>query len=392
MTTHCDTQGLDEYCITDVQRELLTTIRAEKTVRAAAEKLGIAERNAYQTLRRIRVNAAKSGWAPAHDMTKTVPEGFGISGVSTLYDKDGEITAQWVKTKRDAEQKLEAVKLFVSELTASITPRKRTKVPKVAQKDLLVGYPIGDHHFGLYAYAAETGGDYDLKIAKQALAAAVDYLVDAAPPAECALLANLGDYLHIDNRSNKTPGSGHILDVDTRYSKVIQVASFGLAHAVNRLLEKHKRIRIVNVPGNHDQDSASWLALVMQAWFKNEPRVEVDMSPAIFLFHQFGANMICMTHGHTIKLPDLPQIMASLQPGMWGDTKYRVGWTGHFHHSQTVIGKENRGAICEQFGVLAPSDSFNASLGYQSQREMHALTFKKSGGILCRATYNADLS
>ena len=384
-------EALLPYCSTARQREVIEAVIKHGAQRKAADALGCSKTTVQDHIRAVRKKAASQGIAPEHDMTKSVPDGFNVKGVSTLYDEDGNVRAQWVKSQADIEKQQELQQLFVDTLCSHVTPRKRTKSPKISTKDLLVGYPIGDHHFGMYAYAAETGGDYDLKIAKQELASAVDYLVDAAPAGENAILANLGDYLHIDNRTNKTPASGHILDVDTRYSKVIKVAAFGLAHAVDRLLEKHKRVRIVNVPGNHDLDSANWLSLVMQAWFKNEPRVEVDMSPAIFLFHQFGANMICMTHGHTVKLPDLPQIMASLQPVMWGDTKYRVAWTGHFHHSQTVIGKENRGAIAEQFGVLAPSDAYNASLGYQSQREMHAITFKKSGGVLCRTTYNADL-
>ena len=185
--------------------------------------------------------------------------------------------------------------------------------------------------------------------------------------------------------------SGNALDVDTRYHRVIKVAAYGLAHSIDRLLEKHKREKIVNVAGNHDQDSASWLSLFMQAWFRNEPRVEVEMSPAQILFHQFGQNMICMTHGHTVKLQDLPQIMASLQPEMWGNSKYRVAWTGHMHHSQTMVGTENRGAIAERFGVLCPKDSYSASRAYVAQREMHAITFKRSGGQVCRSTYNVEL-
>lgn len=392
MKAPTDTTGLDEFCTTDDQRRTLEVVRSSRTMEEAADTLGITVRNVYAKIGRLRKIAARTGFSPAHNMTKTVPDGFHVKGVSTLYGADGDVKAQWVKSQADIEARQEAMRLFVEELSDSVKPRKRTALgKKVTAKELMVGYPIGDHHWGMYADADETGGDYDCKIAKQVLADAVDSLVEAAPASETALLANLGDYLHIDNRSNRTPTSGHLMDVDTRYSRVIRIASFGLAHSVERLLEKHRRVKIVNVPGNHDQDSASWLSLVMQAYFRNEPRVEVEMSPAMFLFHRFGANMICMTHGHTVKLAELPGVMASLQPQMWGETKCRVAWTGHVHHSQTVIGKENHGAIAESFGVLASNDAYNASRGYSARREMHAITFKRDGGIKFRATYNADM-
>lgn len=359
--------------------------------RAVAEALGCQQSSISAALRRVRYSAALQGFAPAHDMTKPAPEGFTVKGTSTLYGPDGELKAQWVKTNADDKARVEAMRDFVEELCANVKPRKPVAGPKRADVDLLVGYPIGDHHWGLYSHAAETGADYDLNIAKDQLASAVDYLVDRSPTSDRALLANLGDYFHIDNRSNKTPASGHVLDVDTRYSKVIRLASFGLAHAIERLLRKHKTVHVVNVPGNHDQDSASWLALVMEAWFRNEPRVTVETSPSPFLFYQFGMNMICMTHGHTIKLEEIPGTMAAHQPEMWGSTKYRVAWTGHVHHASRLSLKEYRAAKVETFGVLPPNDSYGISRGFLSQREMHAITFKKSGGELGRTTYNADL-
>lgn len=378
---------------TDIERQHIEAVIQYGGQREAARQLGVNNSNICRAIARVEKRAALRGFSPPHDMTHTVPEGFTVRGVSTLYGPEGEVRAQWVKSRADDEQRQEAMRLFVEELCATVKPRKRlVPEPKQAEKDLLVGYPLGDHHWGQYSHAAETGADYDLRIAKETFMDAVDYLVSRAPPAEEAILAGLGDAIHMDSRSNRTPASGHILDVDTRYSKVIRVAAHSTAHAIERLLERHKKVRVVMAPGNHDQDSASWLALVLDAWFRNEPRVTVDCSPAVFLFYQFGMNMICMTHGHTVKLEDIPAVMAAFQPEMWGATKYRVAWTGHVHHAQRLGLKEMRGAKVESFGVLPPNDAYSASRGYMSQREMHAITFKRSGGELSRTTYNVDFS
>lgn len=324
-------------------------------------------------------------------MTHTVPDPFAVKRVSTHRDGAGEILTQWVIAEPEREAMAQLQREFVRELCETVTPRKGlSKAPKHSNKDIMVGYPLGDHHFGMLSWAPETGSDYDSKIAKELLAASIDYLVDTAPPAEQALFCNLGDLLHMDNRTNRTPQSGHILDVDSRYARVIRIAAYGMAYAVERLLQKHQQVKLVNVAGNHDMDSASWVSLVLEAYFRHEPRVTVEVSPAKFLFHQFGKNMIGMTHGDTLKLPQLAGVMASYQPAMWGETTYRVAWTGHVHHSQTVNAKDISGAKCESFGVLPPLDAFAASRGYMAQREMHAITFKRAGGELGRSTFNAD--
>ena len=389
MTALSEIEQLLPYA-TEAQAARLRAVLEHGSQRAA-HRAGCDRKGIQRALKSVRRAAALKGWSPQHDMTKPVPDGFSVGRVSTNYNADGEVTQQWVIARPDDEQREQAMRVFVETLCENVTPRKPVPAPKHAESDLMVGYPVGDHHVGMYAHAAETGGDYDLKIATDVLNSAVGYLVDQSPPTEHALLAILGDFLHIDSRQNRTPMSGHQLDVDTRYSKVVGVASESLAYTTERLLRKHQHIEIKVVPGNHDPDGASWLALVLKAWFRNEPRVTVDTSPSVFLYHQFGLNMICMTHGHTVKLEEVPAVMAAQQPEMWGSTKYRVAWTGHVHHRQRLGLKEGRGAISESFGVLPPNDAYGASRGFVSQREMHAITFKRSGGELGRTTYNADL-
>lgn len=388
-----DYEWLRPFCYTDKQRHYLDALAKFPSVRAAADAVGIQERPMGAVIARLKKRAASAGVYPEKPLLKPLPEGQVLKGTSELIGPDGETKLLWVKSDREMESRQEAMRVFVEELADCVTPRQPIKPgPKKVKSDLMVGYVIGDHHFGMYAHGFETGGsDYDLKIAEELLAEAIDYLVHVSPPAETALICNLGDFLHGDDSSNRTKGHGHTLDVDTRYSKVIGVAARSLCRSIDRALEKHKKVHIVNCRGNHDDDSTHWLSLVLDAWFRNEPRVTVDMSPALFKFHQFGKCMICMTHGHTVKLADLPGVMAGLAPKMWGETAYRVGWTGHVHHAQANVGKENRGAKCFSFGVLPPNDAYNASLGYVSEREMHSITFHKMGAQLCQSTFNANL-
>ena len=93
--------------VTDRQAVLLDLLAEGITCTEAARRLGISERSARKLLRRTKELAAKRGYAPDHDMTKPVPDGFVVSGVSTYYNDEGKPTGQWVKSKLDAEDKLD---------------------------------------------------------------------------------------------------------------------------------------------------------------------------------------------------------------------------------------------------------------------------------------------
>ena len=49
----------------------------------------------------LKRRAAKMGYSPEHSMTHTVPPGFRTKGVSSLYNAEGVLTAQWVKSVED---------------------------------------------------------------------------------------------------------------------------------------------------------------------------------------------------------------------------------------------------------------------------------------------------
>jgi hypothetical protein len=358
--------------------ELLSAIRQHGSNRAAAKALGLNPRS----VERRRARLAQRGWSPEHDMTKTVPDGFTVKGVSTLYKDDGSIAAQWVKSTRDAEAQLELMRAFVNELSEDVKGlAKPIKCPARTLADSLSAYIIGDAHFGMYSWEKETGEDFDTSIASEDLRAAIDLLVAGSPASETGYLVDVGDYLHADNRSNMTPASGNLLDVDTRYQRVIRIAADAMRYCIGRMLDKHKFVKLFVMPGNHNPDSAGWMAMVMQAYYEKEKRVEVERSPSKFFYQRFGTTLIGITHGDKVKLADLPSIMACDRPKDWGETTYRMWWHGHFHHSKH---QEYRGCTVEGFNTLAASDAWHAASGYRSARQMQRIDIDREHGIYNR--------
>jgi hypothetical protein len=368
---------------TERQCQYIDAVNALGSMRKAAISLGIRGDVVTRSIQGLKVLAAKRGYSPDHDMVRPVPAPFVVKGVSTYYDEDGKVKGQWVKSSLDRAQAEQAVRDFVSHLAADIKGLSRAVAPpKYANSDIMAVYPMGDPHFGMYAWGEESGDDFDLATAERLAYASIDRLVSSAPPAETAMLLNLGDFFHADNSSNMTPTHGVHLDVDTRHAKVMQVGIRSMKHCIDRLLEKHKGVVVWNLPGNHDPHSSFALSLCLAAFFDNQDRVHIDLSPSMFKYHTFGKCLIGAHHGHGAKMEQLPGIMAHDRSEDWGLTKHRYWYCGHIHHR--TKDKEHPGVMVETFRTLAPKDSWHAGKGYRAGRDMQLIVLHREHGEIER--------
>lgn len=368
--------------------EYMEAVEKHRSQRAAAKALKVDGKTLRQALQRVRARAALKGYSPEHDMTRTVPDGFKVKGVSSLY-VDGKLSSQWVKSTVDDERREQIVREFVEELAAGVAGKAPIVTPpSVTNSDLLAVYPIGDHHHGMKADAEETGVNYDLKISASLLETAVDYLASITPPTEHALLINLGDFFHANDSTNETPGHGNKLDVDSRYGKVMHSGGLALVKCVLRLLEKHKTVTVWNMRGNHDPDAAFALALAMSFYFNAEPRVHVDMGPSLYKYMRFGKNLIGSHHGHGAKAAELPLLMANDKPQDWGETEHRVWHCGHIHHKTQ---KEYVGCTVETHRTLAGPDGWHHGKGYRSKRDMNAIIYHRQWGEVQRSRFDLGM-
>lgn len=346
-----------------------------------ATAMGTAPSVIRARLRELQRAASRRGWAPGSDMTKPVPEGFHVKGVSTFYGADGELRGQWVKTQVDQEHRLEALMRAVREqmepLRGAIDP---VPSPQIDSDDLLNVIPIGDPHLGLHAWAEESGENFDLKIAEQDLCDAITGLLERAPKARTCMVVSLGDLFHSDN-SEATTTRGTRVDVDSRWSKVLAVGVRTIRTCIDRALETHERVRFVPVCGNHDAHTSAMLGIAISLLYEREPRVEIDVSPSKFHYYRHGKVLFGMTHGDTAKKEQLGPIMAVDRREDWGQTEHRYWLTGHIHHESA---KEFPGVIVESFRTLAPKDAWHAASGYRSGRDIRLDTYHAEFGHVDR--------
>lgn len=365
---------------TPTQAAYLAAVNEHGSGGKAAAALGVVKSAVNDALARLKATAALKGYSPEHDLVHPTAPGQRLKGTSTLY-KDGKAVVQWVKTTADHDQAEQIMREFALGLAVEFKGLAPiTAAPATADDDLMCVYPMGDPHFGMHAWWEDAGEDFDLKIAEELTNGAIDRLIAAAPDAGTALLLNLGDMFHADNQRNVT-NSGHQLDVDGRWAKVQQVGLRSTIHCIRRLLEKHNKVVFRINRGNHDGHSSYALALMISCYFHDEPRVTVDLSPAVAWYYQFGKNLIGSTHGDTIRGPAMGAVMAADVPELWGATKYRTWLVGHVHHQDV---KEYPGCVVEYFRTLAARDAWHAGQGYRAGRDMRCIVLHKEFGEIER--------
>lgn len=367
------------------QKTQIDAIIKHKGFIAAAKELGIT-RQALDNSMNGLIRRAKSvyGYSPEHGMNHGVPDGYYVDGISTYHKEE----RQWVKAKADKEKQIELTKIIIQEMLASVDGL--SPIPKVIEStknDLMVVYPIGDPHVGMQSWAKESGDNFDLKIARQLTLGAIDRLVSVAPAASVGILLPLGDIFHANDQSNRTPAHHHQLDVDSRHVKVLGVGIEIFKHAILRLLAKHPKVVVRFLRGNHDPEAVWVLAYALNAWFSNNPKVTIDLSPADQWYYKFGKVLIGATHGDRAKGSKLMGVMATDRAEDWGSTKHRYWLCGHVHHSSI---EEFPGCTVETFRTLAAADAYSAGHGYRAGRDMRCIVYHKNFGEVER--YRCDHS
>jgi hypothetical protein len=311
------------------------------------------------------------------------PSGFGLSRVTVFTDADGRVKHGWqayTPDKVDPATFCKELEEHFANFKPAATPRA---APDLTYDDHLTLYPWSDPHFGLTVWGKEASENWDLKIGVKTIRETFAQVVARTAPTKHAILLVGGDTLHADNNLNRTPQSGHALQVDGRHQKVILTACETIVANTDLCLTKHENVELIVIPGNHDETSAYPIAMFLHAWYRNEPRVTVDLSPSLFRFREFGKVMIGTTHGHAAKAKDMPSIMAAREAAVWGRTRHRFVHTFHVHHSSKQV-TEHGGCILETHQIIAPQDAWHFNSGFLSGRSLQSICYDRERGEVSR--------
>ena len=375
---------------TNTQKKTLAMLIEGKTQLQIAKIEQIATRNVNGRAERIKIMLRRHGYDPEQGLTRITPPPFAVKGRSELVKiaEDGSETVAmyWNKTETGKTDTAEAMRQFVEGLKDEIIPVSPTKAAKLNYRsDLMPSIFIGDAHIGMRAHGKETKhSDFDTKIAIAQLRDAVDYLTERAEPAEVGLLIDVGDYTHADSHNNTTT-AGTPLDVDTRHRSTMYQAAMTMRYMIGKMLEKCKTVHVIIARGNHNENVAPAIELMLTFFYEREPRVKILPTIGHYHYVEYGNWLIGVTHGNNQKAEALAGSMARDMAQAWGRTTHRLWATGHYHKDavKTLAGVKHK-----VFAALPPPDAWHASHGFSGDGEMEMWTFRKKGGVHSTHVYN----
>jgi len=301
-------------------------------------------------------------------------------GSSTLLGADRDIKLQWLRTPKEGPSSDEIAEQIVSALKG-FRPPAALKMAVKGDKDLLGIWPLADLHMGMRAWGAETGGpDWDIKIATQAYQEGLSEVTSMTPKVKFGVVLVAGDLSHADNYHQTTtnPATHHIVDVDGRYPKMVDSSFAIVLYAVHRAKERAENVLVVLIPGNHDGATMVGVRLALRVYFRNDKTVTVEKSPAPYWWYEWGKCMFGCTHGDKLRMKGLPGYMADVMSEMWGRTKYRYAFTGHFHRK---LVESHPGVTVEILPTPVAPDSFASSHGYNAPRILETKVYHKERGL-----------
>lgn len=358
------------------QAEYIDAVNLHGGIRAAARALGVYDNAIRESLGRLKKYAAAHGYSPDHGLTHKIPEPFVARGHSSL-DRipDAPIDPvtgrqqilQWTKTRLDDAQYQqmvkEAVAAFIDETVGPVFP-----APPMPDRetDIIPWVNIGDAHLGMLAHEYETGANFDLKIAERELCAAISLLIDEMVHHDRVVIQDMGDATHYENFSAKTEASGHDLDYDSRFPKMIKVYSRVMRFIVDKALEKANTVDVIVNQGNHSRTNDIWMAELLRVAYGHTGRVNVLNNDSVFIGYRMGNTFVMCHHSDKCKPAKLAHVMATDYSLDWGEATYRYIDIGHIHHNMVL--KEHPGVVVESFNQLANKDKYAHDGGWRSRQ------------------------
>ncbi len=305
--------------------------------------------------------------------------GIKDEGITPLF----QVKAFLRKKQNIADANKEIEELRAKSLNLRVAP---APTYKPNQSGNLLEICIPDHHFGKLAWGEETGGgNYDVRIAKDLFNKALGSLMGRVKEHkfESVLFVLGNDLLNADNIENQTT-LGTQQTTDGRYQKTFSTVRNLTIDGIERL-RSIAPVKVLMVPGNHDRLSVWHLGDSLECWFHNYKDVEIDNRPLYRKYFRFGNVMLMFTHGDKGAKANLPLLMATEEPQMFGETKYREIHTAHTHQ---VSLREQNGIRVRILPSLGQPDDWHSDQGFVGNlRSAEAYVWNKEEGLIGTAIY-----
>jgi hypothetical protein len=182
-----------------------------------------------------------------------------------------------------------------------------------------------------------------------------------------------GDLLNMDTFSGTTT-SGTPVDNAARAQEAYKEAFDALYWSISFLKQFCLELHIVYLPGNHDRLSSFHMAHALSKCF-NQSDIIFDAEYKERKVVTYGNNFFGFEHGDVTK-KNTALVYATEFAKEWGNTIYRVCFTGHFHSKKTieyVTENEHNGFSIKHLPSLSSTDYWHYHMKYTGSKRQAIL-------------------
>ena len=292
--------------------------------------------------------------------------------------------------RRDAEKYRNLERSVIEPLVQDLLqrlPRVEPLSPRVVEE---LEYPFAavispsDLHFGKFSPPFLVDDPYDRRTAKERLEDGTKQLLEHLSyygQPEQIVVGLASDWFHVDNIQQGTT-KGTRQDVD---GHVWQMVSEGVDLSlwfVETLRQQTQRVRLVVVPGNHDEFSSLFLLKLLEVRYAGCEDVEVIRSVRQRTYLDYGITTMGFTHGHHWKRDMVMKILTEPSPEMLYRTRERIWFTGHKHHEES---KDYGGVRWYQLPSLSGDDQWHDESGYNlSRKSLAGYVIRRDQGVVAQ--------
>jgi hypothetical protein len=183
------------------------------------------------------------------------------------------------------------------------------------------------------------------------------------------------DTLNMDTFDGTTT-KGTLIENSEVATKAYLKAFDAVCNAINKLKQFCDKLEIVFIPGNHDRLSSFHMIHAASQVFKNDVNIIFNVKYEERKVVIYGKNMIAFEHGD-VSSKNNPLVYAVEFPTEWGNSTYRILYTGHYHGRKTkevITENEEQGFVTRIIPALTSSDYYhyhNKWTGNQRAAIMH---------------------
>lgn len=292
-------------------------------------------------------------------------------GISTLYSS--KIT---VKPKQLSIQNKDIEDWFNKlDRKYSLPKIKETTDYLTGNKMLLID--ISDLHMNLQASMFTTGNEYNCEIAEKLFFYVINDVLSRTKSYKFnkIIFTIGGDMLNGDNLAGSTtkgtPQSSDIHFFDA-YEKVCEMT----IKAID-LLKAIAPVDVIYIAGNHDLVAGFKLSKYIQAWFRNDVDVTVDISPLPRKYVVFGKTLFVFAHDGNLKT--LPKVIADEARKYWSSIDTTEVFLQHLHTEQVLL--EDNNMRIQRLPTISAKSEWAVSKGYGSKRQCKSFIFDLEDGM-----------